>query len=444
MNYRFFAIASLLLLFSFTPLLAEGDDVVQENHFYIEASGGCTLPLGFFSTQLQYTPLMSYGADASFGFGFNFGGFMFGLEIDRDMWWQSADEHDLMINFNNNMALLKLQVVLSQSKWGFLPRWLEIVPGLGVGVNFANAQFYTSTRAKADGTITTVPIFDMNGFSVAVKASLEFSLWFGVDWVIPYFGADYTLLFDSLSAISFPAFGRAFAGVRIYPGSIAHAVKYGYDARAKQEVNRWGIGQTSVGLSQQDNFVPSQGKNGALEISPRYQYLEFKPQSWSVEIIDASGKTCASWNGTDSVPKKILWDGTISDGSPLLSMQNYTVRCIIIPQAADRERNGQQMLGTQSTIKTGIVELEQSIYIDSIVFDSDLTQSEQKANDAVYDALAKAVKARSDTTVTIYGKTLRQAQTVRQELIARGCTEANLTARASSSLPSAIRVDLNK
>ncbi len=444
MKCRIITICTFLFFFSFIPLTAEGDALVQESHFYIEASGGCDFPLGFFSTQLQYTPLMSYGAEASLGFGFNYGGFLFGLEIDRDMWWQSADEHNLMINFNNNLLLAKIQFVFSQSKWGFLPRWLEIVPGLGLGVNFANTQFYTSTRAKSEGIITTLPLFDMNGFSLAVKASLEFSLWFGVDWVIPYLGADFTILFDSLSAISFPVFARAYAGVRLYPGSIVRSVKYGADDRAQQAIKRWGIGQASLALSTQNNFVPSQAKGGALEISPAYQYLEFRPQSWSIEIIDASGKTCASWSGTDSVPKKVLWDGTISDGSPLLSMQNYTVRCIIIPQAADRERNGQQMLGTQSTVKTGIVELEQSIYIDSLVFDSELTVSEEKANNAIYDALAKAINQRANSTATIYGKTEQEAQAVRQQLIERGCKAENLTAYASNSLPSTIQVKLNK
>ena len=125
-------------------------------------------------------------------------------------------------------------------------------------------------------------------------------------------------------------------------------------------------------------------------------------------------------------------------------MQNYTVRCIIIPQAADRERNGQQMLGTQSTVKTGIVELEQSIYIDSLVFDSELTVSEEKANNAIYDALAKAINQRANSTATIYGKTVQEAQAVRQQLIERGCKAENLTAYASNSLPSTIQVKLNK
>ncbi len=440
MKCRFFAVTSVLFLTLFAPpIFAEGDNVVQENHFYIESNGGISFPLGFFSTEFKRYDLMTYGANFSAGMGLNFGGWMFGLEVTRDMWQESADQNNLLVTFNNNILMLRVQKVLNKATWNFLPRWLEFVPGLGVGVNFVNASFYTSTRAKDDDLISKIEFPDPEGLALVAKMSFEISLWFGRDWIIPYIGADYTVFLDSLAGISFVSFPRAYAGVRIYPGSIVRSIQEGGASRYKKSIGTWGPAVANVSVSPKTQFVPSSAKNGGLEIALSYEYLEYKSDRWQVEVLDEDGSVCKSWEGSGSVPGKITWDGSTDGGIPLISMQNYTIRFMLVPQEEDRTRNGQQMIGTQTKVTTGIVQNKES---DSL-FHIYLNLPEED-RDETFNALAKSLGQNAKASVTVYAETTQEAQQVWQEALSRGASAESVKILSSSSLKTQIEIIIQK
>src|SRR5574344_2604422 len=119
-------------------------EIPQFANVFVEANGGLAFPLSFVTQ--DFLPMTSFGGEFSAGAGYNWDGWLFGLEYSRDMWGEGVGSGALMENFNNNLVLFKLQRVISRNTIKKFPKWFEIVPGAAVGVNFITTDYYRSTR----------------------------------------------------------------------------------------------------------------------------------------------------------------------------------------------------------------------------------------------------------------------------------------------------------
>ena len=127
-----------------------------ENIFF-EANGGVAFPLSFVTQ--DFMPMTSFGGAFSAGAGYNWDGWLFGLEFSRDIWGEGVGSAALMQNFNNNLIVFKLQRVLSKNTIAKFPKWFEIVPGAAVGVDFITTDYYPSERAKDEGRLVNITLF---------------------------------------------------------------------------------------------------------------------------------------------------------------------------------------------------------------------------------------------------------------------------------------------
>lgn len=123
-------------------------------NMYFEGTGGMLFPLTFFTQ--DSLPMTSFGGEFSAGAGYNWDGWLFGIEYKRDMWGEGVGDYALMQNFNNNIIQFRLQRVLSRNTIRKFPSWFELVPGMGLGCDFITTDYYPSKRAKNEGRMKHV------------------------------------------------------------------------------------------------------------------------------------------------------------------------------------------------------------------------------------------------------------------------------------------------
>ena len=133
-------------------------EVLVPNHVFLEAGGGLNFPVNFFN---QGTVAMtSYGGNFVAGVGYNFSGWLNSITVTRDMWGQGKGDYALMENFKNNIIEFRLRKIISKKSIKWFPKHLEVIPGLGIGVNFITTDYYPSIRAKEDGRLNSVKLGD--------------------------------------------------------------------------------------------------------------------------------------------------------------------------------------------------------------------------------------------------------------------------------------------
>ena len=392
------------------------------SNFYLETRGDLVCRLYEFDISDTIT---HYGAGADLGFGYNHGGWLFGLNYAFSFFGDQAGSsiskmfmHDIQLNFRR---------ALTNNSISFLPDWFEIVPGFGTGVVIL-----------PEATNTYVAPY--------IRASLELALRPGTDRFTPYIGADYNVAFAAGlgGAVGYP---RVTIGYRMYPFGEAKAAPAGDPASI-----------TST-ITPATGFTPDgDGVNDVAQIKTSVANLKAKPESWKVEICDQKDEVLKSWSGKGKIPN-LEWDGTTAAGDKLFSSETYKIVTTIVPSEKDRARLGQDEVKNTATIKTGVMmeeivpQKQWKIIVNTIYFDSnaatfdEITDEQSLANKLTLDSIAAQALALSDNIlIEILGYannvsnteeenhdeliplSLDRATAIKAELIKRGIKPENLTA----------------
>ena len=434
---------------------------------FLEGTAGIAGPLSFMAK--SNTAMTDTGWEFSLGMGYNWDGWLLGVEAGRDMWGQGKGPGALMNNFNNNLLLFKFQRVLSKNTLHFLPSWLEIVPGGAVGANWITTDYYPSERAKREGRELHVELGNTDAVCLYYRASLESSVYLGTDMFIPYLGADYDLFYDKSIGGGYGMFWTAFLGVRTYPFGFVNdfrrhaaekaAAKAAADKaeqeriaaeqaqlaaqQAEQEriaqaqhaamVASWGKAEAAISIEPAENFTPdNDGVNDTAAVTPSAKYLEYDPQSWKIEILDPQMHPFRTMTGNGKLPERWIWDGLSDNGEQAFSRDTYTAKLSVVPDTKDTARTGQTILEAQTKVETGILmqevkpQQEWRIVVNTIYFDPDkatfnkITEAQRKSNKDTLDSVARQLNAHPgcDTTVEGYANNVSNTEREnREELV---------------------------
>ena len=184
-------------------------EILVPNHVFLEAGGGLNFPVNFFN---QGTIAMtSYGGNFVAGAGYNFSGWLNSITVTRDMWGQGKGDYALMENFKNNIVEFRLRKIISKKSIKWFPKHLEVIPGIGIGVNFITTDYYPSVRAKEEGRMNSVVLGAPGANCLFYRAGVELALNGITDLFIPFIGGDYNAFYDT-------SIGGGFAaGLRLLP-----------------------------------------------------------------------------------------------------------------------------------------------------------------------------------------------------------------------------------
>lgn len=385
-----------------------------ENIFF-ELSGNLNIPMMLPNGKNNGAdPNTGIGGGFNVGAGYNWCGWLFGLEYTRDMFAGNKKDNALMDKgFTSNIFVVKIQRVLSKNTIKAFPAWLSIVPGLGLGVDLYGADYFKSKSKKDAGIRTVVPEFSKDGIAFYGRISAVASFYvMKKDYVIPYVGIDYNFFFDikenldGKKKVAWSSFPRIMIGFRSYPwskGSHQLATVVPASLTFKPSIDK--------GFSPDGN-----GTNDKLSFSIKRRNLEFDPESWQVEVVDSEGHLVRNWEGTGKLPKKIDWDGYDNDGKLVTSANTYTAKLSVIPEVRDRERLEQEKVEAETEIKTGIIMQEEipnkqwRIVAAPLYFDSDaptfndITDEQKLSNENVLNEIASDISARTEISkVTVEG-----------------------------------------
>lgn len=444
------------------------------SNVYLEAASGLAFPLSF--TSQDFVPMTAYGWDISGGFGFNWGGWLFGLDYNRSMYGQGTASGALMENFVNNLFEFRLRRVISKSSVSKLPSWLEIVPGISLGVDFITTDYYTSTRAKEDGRLTSVGFADDGARCFFGKLTWENAFYLGTDYFIPFIEGDFNLFYDNSIGGGLAMFFTANIGIRTYPAALFHKNRRPKAAVEKEEKTEAlpekktetafiapenpAPVELSLESNIHSNFTPDgDGLNDLAILTPKLSSICDLPQSWKLEILDPKGAVFREYSGEGMIPEKLTWDGKGSNGEDVFSMNSYGIRFTVVPSQADIARTGQSVLVAQDSVKTGIPLLviipnkKWKIVVNTIHFDPDratfdrISEEQRRENIETLDSVASQIKEHPDCLITIEGYANNvtntekeniselvplsqlRAEAIMQLLADRGITEDILTAR---------------
>ncbi len=342
------------------------------SNLYLEAYGGLAFPLSF--TSQDFVPMTDNGWDISAGFGFNWGGWLFGLDYNRSMYGQGTASGALMENFVNNLFEFRLRRIISKASISKLPSWLEIIPGLALGVDFITTDYYTSKRAKADGRLTSVGFAQDGARCFFGKLTLENAFYLGTDYFIPFIEGDFNLFYDNSIGGGLAMFFTANIGIRTYPGAAFHKNR---PQRAKKEKAAESLQKTApqpltpaflsldspeaVELTIQSNihsdFTPDgDGLNDLAILTPQLTNICQPPQSWKLEILDPKGSVFREFSGSGMIPQSFSWDGKGSNGEDVFSMNSYGIRLTVVPSEADIARTGQTAVVAQENGRLWLIQ----------------------------------------------------------------------------------------
>ena len=445
-----------LLLFEPSKTFAEPDNGkffssaldLRTTNFFVEAAGGIAFPL-FFTSQ-DFLPMTSYGGDFSFGLGYNFGGWLIGFDYNRSVYGEGRASGAPMENFVNNLFSFKLQRVISNTSWTWLPAWFEIVPGITFGVDFITTDYYASTRAKDEGRLTSIQFGQDGARCFFGKLTYENAFYFGTDLFIPYIEGDYNVFYDTSIGGGFAMFFTANLGVRSYPLGLFHKnkIKEALKLKKKEKLEKLlekveeqktaplvliaedDPTPISAGIisSIHKNFTPdNDGVNDTARLSLTVENISVIPQSWKIEILDPKGALFRSYEGKGMVPSYVDWDGKSFNGEEVFSMNRYGVRLTVILSEEDQKRTGQKKVTAEDSIVTGIQmqvvipDKQWKIIVNTIHFDPDratfekISESQRKENLETLDSLTEQINAHPNCLITIEGYANNVTNTERED-----------------------------
>ncbi|WP_027727956.1 OmpA family protein [Treponema sp. C6A8] len=414
------------------------------SNFYLEAYGGLAFPLSF--TSQDFVPMTDNGWDIAAGFGFNWGGWLFGFDYNRSMYGQGTASGALMENFVNNLFEFRLRRVISKASISKLPSWLEIIPGLALGVDFITTDYYTSTRAKADGRLTSVGFAQDGARCFFGKVTFENAFYLGTDYFIPFIEGDFNLFYDNSIGGGLAMFFTANIGIRTYPGSAFHKNRSQKFRKEKPaEMQEKALPETlssdfvstdsplpvelKIQSNIHENFTPDgDGLNDLAILTPELTNICEPPQSWKLEILDPKGATFREYSGSGMPPQTLSWDGKGNGGEDVFAMNTYGIRLTVVPSAADVTRTGQTVIVAQDSVKTGIPlqviipDKKWKIVVNTIHFDPDkasfnqISEEQRRENIETLDSIANQIKEHPDCLITIEGYANNVTNTERENI----------------------------
>ena len=95
---------------------------------------------------IKTSSVTNMGFNYTGGLGINWDGYLVGFEYSHNMWGAGANEFMLIDDLNSDIIAFRIRRVLSSRSINVLPEWLEIVPGIGGGLNFFTGSYYPSER----------------------------------------------------------------------------------------------------------------------------------------------------------------------------------------------------------------------------------------------------------------------------------------------------------
>lgn len=408
------------------------------SNFYGELSGHLSMPLPF--SNQNSTPMTGIGGGFSAEIGYNWGGWLFGLEYSLDSWGAGTSAVSLMNNFTSNMISVRIQRVLSQSSIKAFPRWLEIVPGISAGVNMYATDYYRTEKDKQKGNLTRVRIGDPFSGTFIMKISLEAAFHvLNNNYLIPYAGIDLGIFGDQSRGAQgqggLAMYPRFFLGIRTYPlGGGERTPKQKADVedyvegnpvrreRVRRNLNEEPVvpeGAADIRLSSNlagDLTPDGDGINDVAEFFVKSSNLEYEPEKWTMEILDAENHLVRNWGGEGTIPEAFTWDGLNESGELPTSANIYTGKLTVMPDSRDREKYGVDEVVSFYRIRTGVI-LEEvvpkkqwRIVAAPIHFDPDLptfnniSAEMRQENIEVVDAIAdKILDFGKDVNVLVEG-----------------------------------------
>ena len=401
-------------------------EILLPNHVFMEAGAGMNFPVMFFNQ--GRIAMTSFGGDAFIGAGYNFSGWLTSLHYTHDMWGQGKGDYALMENFHNNIVELRIRKIVSKEHIKWLPKMLEMIPGLGVGVNFITTDYYPSVRAKDDGRMNQVKLGDDGANCLFYRAGIEFAINGITDMFIPFLGADYNAFYDTSIGGGFAGFGRIYAGVRAYPLGVINDIKRAKEQeRYEKMVSEWPEPSAKIIAQNKKDFTPDgDGINDVAIFDLRTEYLEADPEYWTVSICDKKNKELKRFEGKGSIPNQIVWDGESDDGELVFSRNDYTARLSVKPSIKDRERTGVSELRSDDTIKTGIIfqvvipDKQWKIIVNTIYFDPDratfdrISEEQRQENFDTLESIAKQIFEHGEVEVLVEGYANNVSNTERE------------------------------
>lgn len=396
----------------------------DSSNLYLEVFGSGILPA--YKYHNEKTKLTTVGGGINFGFGYNYGGWLFGLNYG----FNDADLKDKDGSLNMHELFFNCRRVLTDESISFFPEWLELVPGFGFGVNIGKLPGVNEDKYSA---------------GLLAKLSLELALRPGTERFAPYIGADYNFVYSKKTYDGLASYPRITFGYRLYP----------VEGKAKE------IPAPSISSSilPAVGFTPDgDGVNDILTIKNTTSNLKGKPESWTVEVMDQKNEVVKSWSGVGKL-NDIEWDGTTISGEPLFSSETYSIKTSIVPSEKERLRLNQDLVTETSSFKTGVLmeeiipQKQWKIVVNTIYFDANaasfnkLTDIQSLANKETLDTIAKQVlELSTDIHIEVQGYANNvsnteeenineliplsqdRADAIKAELIKRGLKEENLTA----------------
>ena len=399
-------------------------ETADSSNLYFEIFGSGIFPA--YSYHNEKTKITASGGGIDLGFGYNFGGWLFGL----DYGFMDADAKDDSNTLLMHELFFNLRRVLSSESISIFPDWFEIVPGCGIGTNIGKLKNVNDDKYSA---------------GLLAKASLELAVSPEPDRFAVFLGADYNFVYSKKTYEGWASYPRITLGYRIYPA----------EGKPK-EVPAPSISSSIIPAV---GFTPDgDGVNDILTIKNTTSNLKGKPESWTVEVMDQKNEVVKSWSGTGKL-NDIEWDGTTISGEPLFSSENYSIRTSIVPSEKERIRLNQDLVTETSAFKTGVLmeeiipQKQWKIVVNTIYFDANaasfnkLTDNQSLANKETLDTIAKQVLALStDIHIEVQGYANNvsnteeenineliplsqdRADAIKAELVKRGLKESNLTA----------------
>ncbi len=414
---------------------------ILPNHIFFEAGGGLDFPLEFFSQ--GNIAMTGYGGSFFVGAGYNWSGWLLGLKYTHDQWGEGKGTYSLMQNFKNNIVEFKLRRILSEKSIHWLPSWLEIVPGLGAGVNFITTDYYPSKKAKDEGRMNSVSLFSDGANCFFYDASLEFSFFLGTDMFIPFAGIDYNAFYDTSIGGGFAGFARAYLGVRLYPLGVVNDVKRIYDKRKEQKLAEQNkveekiapaeekeslIPALTLSVTPDEFFTPdNDGISDTASIMTSLSGVTESPDSWKIDILDPQNHSFRTWEGKGDLPQSLVWDGKSDSGELVFSQNTYTVNVAVKLSDKDAAAAGKKELLSTASIKTGILMIviipdkQWKIIVNTIHFDPDratfdlIPEWQQKENRDTLDSIVKQIKQHGKVDILIEGYANNVTNTERED-----------------------------
>lgn len=408
---------------------------------YMEVSGGLAFPLYF--TSQDFLPMTSYGGLFAAGLGYNFGGWLIGLEYNRSMWGQGVASGALMNHFENNLFSFRIRRLLTHVSVKKLPPWLNLAPGLSFGVDYITTNYYPSVRAKEEGRSIDIKFGQENARCLFGKVSLEADFYAGTDLFIPFISGDWNTFYDTSIGGGFASFFTVSLGFRTYPLGLFHKNQIKAAQKEKElaqkllELEKQEVQpdpdievviayppvedisepvKAKVTASIKENFTPDgDGVNDIITFNTVIENISGESESWTLEVLDPKNSVIKSFSGEGALPSQINWDGISDTGETVFSMNIYSVKLTVYPSNNDKEHFGQDFVTSTDTFKTGILmtviipDKKWKIIVNTIHFDPDratfvkISEEQRQENYETLDSLAYQLKQHLDCSVIIEG-----------------------------------------